>query len=53
MGLIATGFIVKRTKAESGYDRILIFVDRFTRRIHFIPSNDSDIAVDVESTFFS
>ncbi len=46
-------FIVKLPKTKNGYDSITTYVDRLSRRVHFIPSKDSDTAVDVANAFFS
>ena len=52
-GSLATDFIVKLPKTKNGFDSITTYVDRLSRRVHFIPSKDSDTAVDVANTFFS
>ena len=52
-GSLATDFIVKLPKTKNGFDSITTYVDRLSRRVHFIPSRESDSAVDVANTFFS
>ena len=65
-GSLATDFIVKLPKTKKGYDSITTcqvvilsypffaqWVDRLSRRVHFIPSKISDSAVDVADAFFS
>lgn len=37
---------------KSGYDCITTYVDRFSKRIHLIPSKGSDTATDVADDFF-
>lgn len=51
-GSIATDFIVALPKTKNGFDSITTWVDRLSRRVHFIPSKDSDTAVDVANSFF-
>ena len=51
-GSIATDFIVALPKTKNGFDCITTYVDRLSRRVHFIPSKDSDTAVDVANSFF-
>ena len=52
-GSIASDFSVKLPKTKNGYDSITTYVDRLSLRVHFIPSKDSDTAVDVSNSFFS
>ena len=52
-GSIAIDFIVKLPKTKNGFDCITTYVDRLSRRVHFVPSVESDSAVDVANTFFS
>ncbi len=52
-GSIERGFIVKLPKTKKGYNSIIRYVDRLSRRIHFIPSKDSDTTVDIANSFFS
>ena len=51
-GSVATDFIVSLPKTKNGYDSITTWVDRLTRRVHFIPSKGNDTAVDVANAFF-
>ncbi len=51
-GSLASDFIVKLPKTKNGYDSITTYVDRLSRRVHFIPSKDSDTAIDVANAFF-
>jgi len=51
-GSLATDFIVKLPKTKNGYDAITTWVDRLTRRVHFIKSRTTDSAVDVANSFF-
>ena len=52
-GSVATDFIVKLPKTKNGYDSITTYVDRLSRRVHFIPCKEKDTAVDVANSFFS
>ncbi len=51
-GSLATDFIVKLPKTKKGYDAITTWVDRLTRRVHFLKSKTTDTAVDVANDFF-
>ena len=51
-GSLGKDFIVGLPITKNGFDAITTWVDRLTRRVHFIPSNSTDIAVDVAGTFF-
>lgn len=51
-GSLATDFIVKLPKTNRGHDSITTWVDRLSRRVHFIPGRTTDTAVDVANTFF-
>lgn len=51
-GSLATDFIVSLPKTKNGFDSITTWVDRLTRRVHFIPSKNNDSAVDVANAFF-
>ena len=53
MGSLATDFIVHLPKTKDGYDAITTWVDRLTRRVHFIKSKTTDTAVDVADSFFT
>ncbi len=50
---LACDFMVKLPKTKNGYDCITSYVDRLSRSVHFIPSKDSDTAVDIANSFFS
>jgi len=52
-GSLATDFIVSLPKTKLGYDCITTWVDRLSRRVHFIPSKMSDTAVDVADSFYT
>ena len=52
-GSLATDFIVKLPKTKDGFDAITTWVDRLTRRVHFVKSKTTDTAVDTASSFFS
>ncbi len=52
-GSLATDFIVGLSKTKNGLDCITTWVDRLSRTVHFIPSKESDTAVDVANSFFS
>lgn len=52
-GSLATDFIVNLPKTRDGFDAITTWVDRLTRRVHFIKSKTTDTAVNVADTFFS
>lgn len=41
-GSVATDFIVRLPKTDTGYDSITTFVERLSRRVRFVPSNTSD-----------
>ena len=52
-GSLATDFIVSLPVTKNGFDSITTWVDRLSRRVHFIPSKSTDSAVDVANLFFS
>lgn len=52
-GSLATDFVVHLPKTKEGYDAITTWVDRLTRRVHFIKSRTTDTAVDCANSFFS
>ena len=52
-GSLATDFIVKLPKTSDGYDAVTTWVDRLTRRVHFLKSRSTDTAVDAANAFFS
>lgn len=39
-------------KTKNGYDRINTYVERLSIRDHFIPSRESDTALDISNSFF-
>jgi len=52
-GSLATDFIVHLPKTKDGYDAITTWVDRLSRRVHFIKCKTTDTAVDVADSFFT
>ena len=52
-GSLATDFIVSLPKTKRGFNSITTWVDRLSRRVHFIPSKEADKAVDVANAFYS
>ena len=52
-GALATDFIVKLPKTKDGYDAITTWVDRMTRRVHFLKCKGTDTAVETANAFFS
>lgn len=52
-GSVATDFITNLPTTEQGYDSITTFVDRFTKRAHFVPSKRTDDAPQVAKAFFN
>lgn len=46
-------FITHLPRTARGVDSITTAVDRFSRRMHFVPSNDSDRATDTAEMFFN
>lgn len=51
-GSLATDFIVGLPKTSKGFDAITTWVDRLSRRVHFIPCRGTDTAVDTVACFF-
>lgn len=51
-GSISMDFITHLPVTESGYDTIATYVDRFSKRIHLVPSKSSDTATNVADDFF-
>ena len=45
-------FITHLPTTATGFDSITTFVDRLSRRVHFVPSRMSDTAKDVAQLFF-
>ena len=52
-GSLATDFIVQLPRTKDGYDAITTWVDRLTRRVHFVKSKTTDTATDVADSFFA
>eukprot|EP00171_Calliarthron_tuberculosum_P007413 IDg7413t1 len=52
-GSIATDFITQLPLTERGHDAITTFVDRFTKRVHFVPSKGTDDALQAARSFFN
>jgi hypothetical protein len=51
-GSIATDLITHLPVTKAGYDSITTWVDRLSRRVHFVPSKSKDTAVDCAKNFF-
>ena len=51
-GSVSTDFITHLPKTKDGFDCITTWVDRLSRRVHFIPSRSSDTAVDAAKSFY-
>lgn len=51
--LISTDFITNFPVTNTGYDAITTYVDRLSRRVHFLPSRTSDSATDIAYEFFT
>jgi transposase InsO family protein len=45
-------FVVDLPKTKNGFNSITVFVDKFSRMAHFVPSHTTDTAVDVAKLFF-
>ena len=52
-GSLATDFIVSLPKTKDGYDAIITWVDRLTRRVHFLKAKGTDTAEDTANAFFA
>ena len=52
-GSLASDFIVRLPRTKDGYDAITTWVDRLTRRVHFLKSHTNDTAEDTANAFFS
>ncbi|KAL1915429.1 uncharacterized protein VTP21DRAFT_6887 [Calcarisporiella thermophila] len=50
---ISMDFIVGLPKAKSGYDSIIVFVDRLSKRAHFVPTKGTVTAPEVARLFFN
>jgi hypothetical protein len=46
-------FIVQLPKTKQGYDSIVVFVDKFTKRAHFVPTYTTATAPDIAKIFFN
>lgn len=51
-GSVASDFITHLPRTKRGYNAITTFVDRFSKRVHFAPSRDTDTAEDFADLFF-
>ena len=51
-GSVAMDFITHLPRTKRGFDAITTYVDRLSRRVHFVPSRTSDTASDVAKDFF-
>ena len=52
-GSLSTDFIVSLPKTRNGLDAIATWVDRLSRRVHFLPSRGTDTAVEAAKAFFA
>lgn len=50
-GSISTDFIVGLPETKNGFDSIITFVDRFSKRPHFLPCKSTDTAVEAAKLF--
>ncbi len=51
-GSIATDFTVHLPKTKSGHDAITTYVDRFSKKVHFIARKTTDDAIQVANNFY-
>lgn len=51
-GSIGTDFIVGLPVSKLGHDAITTYVDRFTKRVHFLPTNSTATSKQVATDFF-
>lgn len=51
-GSLATDFITHLPKTSRGFDAITTYVDRFSKRVRFIPSKGSDTAMEAAADFY-
>eukprot|EP00171_Calliarthron_tuberculosum_P023944 IDg23944t1 len=51
-GSIATDFVNQFPVTETGFDAITTYVDRLTKRVHFVLSKTTDTAIDVAKSFY-
>ena len=49
---VTMDFMTHLPKTPRGYDAITVFVDKFTKHAHFVPSTTTDTATDVARQFF-
>lgn len=52
-GSVAMDFITHLPVTPRGFNSITTIVDRFSRRVHFMPSKDTDTALDTARSFFN
>lgn len=52
-GSIFTDFIVQLPRIGRGFEAITTWVDRISRRFHFLPSRTEDTAVNSSKYFFN
>ena len=52
MGSVANDFIVSLPKTENGYDAIITYVERLSRRAHFTPNRTTDDGLTCAGTIF-
>ena len=50
---ITMDFVVKLPKTPAGNEQAMVIVDRFTKKVHYIPLSGTATAVDVASAFFT
>lgn len=51
-GSVSTDFIVKLPKTKEGFDAITTWVDRLSRRAHFMPCHTTGSAIEVAKDFY-
>lgn len=51
-GSVSTDFIVSLPKTKQGHNAITTWVDRISRRVHFIPCTGEDTAIETANNFF-
>ena len=50
---VSMDFIVQLPKTKTGYDAIVVFVDMFSKMVHFIPMKSNATTPDVAQLFFN
>jgi transposase InsO family protein len=50
---VTMDFIVQLPKTKSGFDAIMVVVDRLTKRVHFLPTTTNASAPDIAKLFFN